>query len=457
MEITLRSPAELADALPYLMGFHPTDSIVMVALKGERGTFGGRLRLGIPTAREEWSDVAQQLADCLIEGSRTRGADPTGVIVFLCQDPAAGPETPAEVMERLRPLAQRLRVACGRLDVPVIEALCISAERYWSYCCPDARCCPPQGTALAARGTTPMAAAATYAGIRVCGSLREMEARLSARPEIPFDPQTKALDAAGAALIPRIVGAPLGDGPGDGLRDVVTGRGGDAGVAAPTARGRLGAGGAPHAGRRRAVQRGRGPEVERRAVRRECLALAERLLVRLAGSLPAPAASDEVADAWDDALIGDDEAAALIIGLQDRITRDRAAEWMEEPDAAPALRLWRALARRCVGAYGEHAAAPLTLAGWVAWSAGDETGARVCLARALELDPAYAFAGLLHQAVNEGLDPEPLRRSLRRSRGRSAGPANRSTAPDRPGGAGPRRRGGPSRGRRRSEDAPEGR
>ena len=67
-----------------------------------------------------------------------------------------------------------------------------------------------------------------------------------------------------------------------------------------------------------------------------------------------------------------DEAAALILGLQDRETRDRAAEWMEGAEADPALRLWRALARRCVGPYGEHAAAPLTLAGWVAWSTGDE-------------------------------------------------------------------------------------
>lgn len=51
-------------------------------------------------------------------------------------------------MERLRPLAQRLRTACGALDVPVLEALCISDGRYWSYCCPDPRCCPAEGNSL---------------------------------------------------------------------------------------------------------------------------------------------------------------------------------------------------------------------------------------------------------------------------------------------------------------------
>ena len=88
---------------------------------------------------------------------------------------------------------------------------------------------------------------------------------------------------------------------------------------------------------------------------------------------------------------------------------------MEGPDADPALRLWRALARRCVGPYSEHAAAPLTLAGWVAWSTGDEPGARVALGRALRVDPEYVFARLLHQACNEGLDPEALRSCLRKA------------------------------------------
>lgn len=89
-QITLRSPAELADALPYLLGFHPTDSIVMVALQGDRGRFGGRLRLGIPRSPKEWPPVADQLAECLIEGSERRGGRPEGIVVFLCQDPRAG-------------------------------------------------------------------------------------------------------------------------------------------------------------------------------------------------------------------------------------------------------------------------------------------------------------------------------------------------------------------------------
>jgi hypothetical protein len=152
-------------------------------------------------------------------------------------------------------------------------------------------------------------------------------------------------------------------------------------------------------------------------------------MARLAEAPPVSAAP--AADRRDDELLGHDEAAALIVGLQDRMTRDRAAEWMEGAEAAAALRLWRALARRCVGSYGEHAAAPLTLAGWVAWSTGDELEAREALAMALGADPDYLFARLLHQACNEGLDPETVRRCLRAERaGREGKHGAPATVPD---------------------------
>ncbi len=213
-------------------------------------------------------------------------------------------------------------------------------------------------------GTSVMAAAAAYAGIQVRGSLREMEARLTPPHQPPGQEQeqVRALDAAGLALVPRILSG-----------------------------------------------------TERERVTAETLGLARRLMKRLGENGPATAGWPD-ADAGDDALIAHDEAAAVILGLQDRETRDRAAEWMEGADAEPALRLWRALARRCAGAYDTHAAAPLTLAGWVAWSTGDEPGARVALDRALRADPEYTFARLLHQACNEGIDPEGLRRCLREER-----------------------------------------
>ncbi|ANW17706.1 DUF4192 domain-containing protein [Streptomyces clavuligerus] len=372
-QVTLRGPAELADALPYVLGYHPTDSVVLVALHGSRGAFGGRVRLGIPRSPAEWRPVARQLAECLIEGSRARGDQPDGVALFLCQDPGSE-ESGRAVMERLRPLSHWLRTACGALDVPVYEALCISGGRFWSYCCPDPRCCPPEGHRLAASGTSVMAAAAAYAGVQVRGSLRDMEVRLAPWTGTRAAEQERALDRAAAALVPRIL---------------------------------------DREGRVRVTE--------------ETIALARALLERLAAAVRPPRGLVGP-DAADDALVGQDEAAALILGLQDRVTRDRAAEWMEGSEGEPALRLWRVLSRRCVGPYAEHAAAPLTLAGWVSWSLGDQPAARVALGLALSRDPEYVFALLLHQACNAGLEPEAVRGVLREER------AARETAVHRPGG-----------------------
>lgn len=282
------------------------------------------------------------------------------MVVFLCQEPGER-EPGQQVKERLGPLAHALRLECGALDVPVVEALCLSGGRFWSYCCDEEGCCPAAGTPMGLPGTSVLAAAATYAGLQVRGTLRELRARFLPWENAAALEQEAALDAAHRTLVPKILDA-----------------------------------------------------AGRNEVARQTRELASRVMDRLAG---APSVSGMLpADLRDDELLRHDEAAALILGLQDRTTRDRAAEWMEGEEAGPALRLWRALARRCVGSYGEHAAAPLTLAGWVAWSTGDELEAREALAMALGADPDYLFARLLHQACNEGLDPESIRRCLRAER-----------------------------------------
>ncbi|MFJ6865402.1 DUF4192 domain-containing protein [Streptomyces termitum] len=385
-QITLRGPSELADALPFVLGFHPTDSVVLVALHGENGRFGGRIRLGIPQLTDEWDSTADHLAECLVDACVQRATPPDGIVGFLCQEPGPG-ESAREVYERLRPFAQRLRTACGALDIPVYEVLCVSGGRHFSYCCPDTRCCPPEGTPLTTGGTSPMAAAAVYAGIQVRGSLQEMRARFQPTGAPGDAPQRTELDKAAAEIVPRVV---------DGA-----------------------------------------DEEERTRLRQRTSALAARLLTRFAepprriGENGARRGQAAV-DADDDALVDPRDAALVIMGLQDRTTRDHLAEWMEGPEGAAAVRLWRVLARRCVAPYQEFAAAPLSLAGWAAWSTGDEPVARVALGLALEADSGYVFARLLHQACNQGLDPETLRVCLREEReereGRSTAGRTRTTS-----------------------------
>lgn len=363
--VTLRGPAELADALPYLLGYHPDDSIVLVGVHGDSGRFGGRLRLGIPSVEAEWPDTAEQLADCLLHASKTHaGEEPDAVLLYLCREPSSDKVSGREVVEQLRPLAQALTQEFAVRGRPIREALCISAGRYFSYVCADQRCCAAEGTPLGPPGASELAAATTYVGLQTRGSLRELTSRLT-----PWEPpraarQEYALHLASAELFAEML-----------------------------------------------------TDTGREEVRARTLRLAARLRMRYlaAGNASGPEGR-MLDDVRDDAILTDEEAAQLLVGLQDRGTRDRAAEWMEGQEGETALRLWRALCRRSVGGYAEYAATPLTLVGWVAWSGGDEPGARVALLRALELDPQYAFARLLHSACNRGLDPEPLRKCLRRQR-----------------------------------------
>lgn len=366
MKIVLRGPDELVDALPFLMGYHPDDSVVLLALHGEQGRFGGRLRVGLPEDPqdpEEWPQLAKQLADCLVTGSLQRGGRPSSIVVFLCRDPRAG-ERSSEVMERLRPFAQQIRIACGELDVPVIEALCVSgaAGGRTAGPSPAARCTPDGGVPLAEPGGSAIAAVAAYNGIRMPLSLRDLESRL--RPVESRDAEYEtALDLACARLVPRM------------------------------------------------LDRSASASVTERTVELAGIALE-------AFGSAAPVTDPVRADRRDDALLVHGDAAEMILGLQDREARDRVAEWADPARADAAIRLWRALARRCTGPYAEHAAALLALTGWVAWCSDDEAQARVALCRALDLEPHCTFARLLQHAVSQGLDPEVVRRSLQSTRRR---------------------------------------
>lgn len=417
--VTLRSRSELADSLPYLLGYQPENSIVLLAVHGERGRIGRRVRMGIPGAPEDWPATAEQLAASVIDprGDLSRAVSPQDtdddahgqgrpdrLVAFLCQEPEApsgdsgsgGVTRGQDVMERLRPLAQELRLACGRLDVPVFEALCIAGGRQWSYLCAAPGCCPPEGQPLPAPGTSILAAASVFAGQREPQRIAGIERRLLPWQSAAALDQERALDAAAQALLPTLVGSPRDRAEARdqtlGLITLLIGR-----LSAAADPERLAPEKADPAGRDvpsdPGVPSGRGLPAGRGS----------------AGQDPLEA------DLRDDELLAHDEAAAVLLGLQDRTTRDHAAAWMEGASAQAARRLWRALARRCVGPYAEYAAAPLALTGWVSWSLGDLTEGRLALHLALAVDPRYVFAVLLDEACDRGVDVEAIRHYLRRT------------------------------------------
>ncbi|SCE23726.1 protein of unknown function [Streptomyces sp. SolWspMP-sol7th] len=222
--ISLKSIADLADSLPYLLGYVPGNSVVLLALHGARGRLGRRTAVRIPDDPAQWPQTAERAATMLLSFAgdapdggaaaflrkRRGGSLPDGVVAFLFQEPeearpgAVPPPGAAELRERLRPLAQDIRVACGRFDVPVVEALCVSTGRSWSYVTPLEEQ-EPAGSALLPAGSSVLAATSVYEGMPIPLPAAVLESRLLPWCTAAARAQERVLDLVALDLLPQIL------------------------------------------------------------------------------------------------------------------------------------------------------------------------------------------------------------------------------------------------------------
>jgi len=127
-DISLRNPRDLLAAVPYLLGYRPADSIVLIGLDGERVSVTGRAPL---------PDSEQSIEPVTSTAKALRNNRVTSAIIIGYGPPA--------VVTRC---VDRLRQAIADLDIEVVEILRVTDDRYWSYLCEDLRCCPVDGTPL---------------------------------------------------------------------------------------------------------------------------------------------------------------------------------------------------------------------------------------------------------------------------------------------------------------------
>ncbi|MGA5703501.1 DUF4192 domain-containing protein [Peterkaempfera bronchialis] len=197
--VKMRGPADMAEMLPYLLGFHPDDSIVVLGLQGPGLHQGGTVRVDIPI-EPRWKQTAADTARLLVRLSEERDCKPTAVVLYLCRDP--GPDQDGRaVAAQLRPLAERLAAEFRDHGLAVKESLCVSDGRWWSYACRQPECCDPAGTPLRRDDDVgPVAAAATYAGLAVRGSRRELAAAMEPIGPPDDEAQRQAFDR----IVPRL-------------------------------------------------------------------------------------------------------------------------------------------------------------------------------------------------------------------------------------------------------------
>lgn len=156
--LRVRQPADFLALIPYLLGFHPAESVVVIFSVRGRVLLTARMDLPPPA-------LADLLAEQLAGLSSQHGADE---VVLAGYGEQAGDT---------RLVLQRLLAEVG---VPVREAVLVSAGRWWSLTC-SGSCCPPEGTPYDP-AVHPLAAEAVYAGLSAQPGRSELQ-RQVAGPE----------------------------------------------------------------------------------------------------------------------------------------------------------------------------------------------------------------------------------------------------------------------------------
>lgn len=312
------------EAVPYLLGFHPSNSLVALALRGRRHEVVFTMRLDLPPTDER--SVAGALARN-IAAYLTHAEAEQAVLVVYCES-GRGPDG--------LPCSRLVDAACRALrrsEVEILDALYVGAGRWWSYTCAAPECCPIEGHPMSTDGNSTVAATAIYAGLVALPNREAVEKILEPVGFPAAKAMAQALGRADEALAARIND--------QSSLDVV--------------------------------------RAESRA-----------LLTAAVDTEPA---------------LPDDDAARLIVGLEDVVVRDECCEWTDTERAPAAQRLWVQLARRAAPGYD---VVPLAMVGWFAWRGGDSTLARIAVDRCLRSDPQYSLALLLGEALDSAVNPAAM-------------------------------------------------
>ena len=171
--LRVRDPGDLIEAIPYLLGFHPTDSVVVVGLDG--------VRVGV-TARVDLAELADRsVLPATMRIIADSGATHAVAVIYdaSCADPVRRPLPHRDRIDELRECTARARI-------DLVDALLVVRGRWWSYICTDDDCCPPEGSDVPG-DASPAAATATYAGLVALSGRDELRACLQ-----PDDDATRA-------------------------------------------------------------------------------------------------------------------------------------------------------------------------------------------------------------------------------------------------------------------------
>ncbi len=334
--IKLRTPPDIVAAMPVLIGFHPSESLVLMCMHGPRKRAGLTMRVDLPHPNDHPRLAAEMAARCAHERA--------DAVIAVCYTEATDAEGKLPRSDLIDALLDKL----GKIGIGWIEAVLVRDGRWWLYRCDDDDC-PPEGTPLPDRASSEIVA---------------LEARgaLEGRAILPSR-EALAASIQGPEAAREIELAQVHLRTGQQFLAEVESKGANA-----------------------ALDR--------------TLSLARAALNRyLAGE-------HELAD---------DDAARILVGLEDRLARDAMLTWALDGHTQELVVLLSDLARRSL----DGNAAPIcTVLAAVAYQYGDGALASVALERALGSEPGYELARLLDASLQSQIEPAEIRGMAQRTRDR---------------------------------------
>jgi hypothetical protein len=329
--LKLRTPVDIVDAVPHLVGFQPEDSFVCMSLRGPRKRLGVVSRIDLPPVR-----YARQCASHAARYLKHDGAENVIAVFYPVDDGRSN--------GRVVALLDALAKALGKQSIDIVEALCVYDGRWWSLFCEDDECCPPEGTPIDHDRTPLVAAEMAVKGRVVFKTRTELEQTVQ----------------------------PLGGAAGREMGDALT--------------------------RARSCVETQIAEGKRADVAAESIRLYdEAVRLRQPGDQSPTSMSP-------------DDAARLIVALDDVLVRDQILTWAEGDRGAALQRLLAELAPRAMPGFE---APVLTAYGLCCYVQGDGALAGIALDRARKADPDYNLARIVDDALLRCVNPQVLRDWLR--------------------------------------------
>lgn len=174
--LRVRSPADLVEIVPFLIGFHPTESLVLLGLNGRRERVGLTLRLDLPAARAGAGSVETCVAHLIRAGARS------AVAVIYDQPPAFWYDDGLPALPNTDVMGDVMDCLDVR-DIALADALLVAGGRWWSYLCANQRCCPAAGQALRTPAdASPIVVGATVAGMTAVTDRETLAASIAPLP-----------------------------------------------------------------------------------------------------------------------------------------------------------------------------------------------------------------------------------------------------------------------------------